>query len=335
MRIGSLFSGYGGLDLAVQSVLGGDVAWHVEFDASPAAILAQHFPEVPNHGDITKVNWLSVEPVDILTGGFPCQDVSLAGARRGIRADTRSGLWAHYARAIDKLRPSLVVIENVRGLLSADAHSDLEPCTWCVGDGGGESALRALGAVLGDLAGLGYDARWCGVSASDAGAPHGRFRIFIVAYPNDLGVDGYRIARRRRSESAHDARVASHASRIGSRESNPASERRAEVAHGAGLALERGVDDQRTQWGEFEPAVRRWEAILGRPAPAPRVEGRISARFEEWMMGLPDGWVTSVDLSWNAKIKALGNGVVPQQAELALRELIPEPTDSSMDGDHG
>ena len=183
LKIGSLFSGYGGLDLAVMSVLDATVAWHCEWDAAPSKILEANFPGVPNFHDVSSVDWSTVEPVDILTGGFPCQDLSLAGKRAGLRDGTRSGLWSEFALAIETIRPRLVVIENVRGLLSATAHSDVEPCAWCVGDGGGEPVLRALGAVLGDLADIGYDARWQGVRASDAGAPHNRFRVFIVAFP--------------------------------------------------------------------------------------------------------------------------------------------------------
>lgn len=186
MKIGSLFSGYGGLDLAVSNVTGAEVAWHCEWDDAPSKILEKHFPQVPNYRDVSKVDFSAVEPVDILTGGFPCQDLSLAGKRAGLKEGTRSGLWSEFARAIETIRPKLVVIENVRGLLSAEAsNGDLEPCPWCLGENGdGEPALRALGAVLGDLAGLGYDARWTGLRAADAGAPHNRFRIFIVAYPN-------------------------------------------------------------------------------------------------------------------------------------------------------
>ena len=189
LKIGSLFSGYGGLDIAVSNVTGGEVAWHCEWEDAPSAVLAHHWPDVPNYKDVSKVDWSSVEPVDILTGGFPCQDVSLAGARRGLGDGTRSGLWSEFAKAIDVLRPKLVVIENVRGLLSATAHSDVEPCPWCLGDDSGEPALRALGAVLGDLAVIGYDAKWTGVRASDAGAPHARFRVFIVAYPRGIDVE--------------------------------------------------------------------------------------------------------------------------------------------------
>ena len=182
LKIGSLFSGYGGLDLAVSKVFDAEVAWHCEWEDAPSQILEANFPGVPNYRDVTQVDWASVEPVDILTGGFPCQDVSLAGRRAGLGEGTRSGLWSEFAKAIEVIRPRWVVIENVRGLLSAKAGSDVEQCAWCMGEAGdGEPPLRALGAVLGDLAELRYDARWHGVRASDAGAPHQRFRVFVLA----------------------------------------------------------------------------------------------------------------------------------------------------------
>lgn len=185
MRVGSLFSGYGGLDLAVESVTGATPAWFVEWEKAPSQILEKRFPGVPNYGDITKVDFAEVEPVQILTGGFPCQDLSLAGKRAGLKDGTRSGLWSEFHRAIETMRPELVVIENVRGILSATAHSDMESCAWCMGESGdGEPALRALGAVLGDLADIGYDAKWTGIRAADAGAPHNRYRVFIIAYPS-------------------------------------------------------------------------------------------------------------------------------------------------------
>lgn len=193
-RIGSLFSGYGGLDMAVEEFFGAETAWHCQYEPPDkngredrhqyaAAVLAHHYPGIPNLGDLTQVDWDQAESVDILTGGFPCTDVSLAGDRAGLNAGTRSGLWAHMARAIRTLNPKLVVIENVRGLLSAPADGHVEPCTWCVGDTGDESVLRALGAVLADLAELGFDAEWVGVPASAVGAPHERFRVFILAWP--------------------------------------------------------------------------------------------------------------------------------------------------------
>ena len=184
MKIGSLFSGYGGLDLAVSKLTGAEVVWHCEWEDAPSQILEAHFSNVPNYRDVSKVDWDSVEPVDILTGGFPCQDLSLAGKRAGMQEGTRSGLWSEFYKAITILKPKMVIIENVRGLLSAKADSGMEYGTEIMEQAQRGIVLRALGAVLGDLADIGYDAKWTGVRASDAGAPHQRFRIFIAAYPN-------------------------------------------------------------------------------------------------------------------------------------------------------
>lgn len=122
LRIGSLFSGAGGLDMAVEQVFGGRTVWHCELDEAASKVLAHRWPGVPNLGDITIVDWSTVEPIEILCGGFPCQDVSPAGRRAGLKDGTRSGLWAMFAEAIAALRPRVVVIENVRGLLSADGE---------------------------------------------------------------------------------------------------------------------------------------------------------------------------------------------------------------------
>ncbi|GAA1148092.1 hypothetical protein GCM10009651_36020 [Microbacterium natoriense] len=181
MRSGELFAGVGGLGMAVDEVFGSSPAWFAEFDAAPSKVLAHHFPDVPNYGDVTKIH--NPPKVNILAGGFPCQDVSLAGRRRGLKDGTRSGLWSEFARLIDETKPDWVVIENVRGLLSADAAIDVEPCPLCVGDNPGH-VLRALGAVLGDLAELGFDAEWTSIRAADIVAPHGRFRVFILAWPS-------------------------------------------------------------------------------------------------------------------------------------------------------
>ena len=350
MKIGSLFYGYGGLERGVQEVLGGTVAWHSEIDPGACKILAHRYPDVPNLGDITAVDWAAVEPVDVLTGGFPCQDVSCAGLRKGLRPDTRSGLWTQFAYAIDQLRPTLVVAENVRGLLSAEAHSDLEPCPWCVGDGGGVP-LRALGAVLGDLADIGYDASWHGLRAADVGAPHGRFRVFVVAWnardPYGLARPAL-LAQRRGSGPVDESRAVERTLRSdrAPTAADPEclrSERRRGHGDLAGAQGAGEVDGGERQWdgdaaddrgpvawGQYEFAIRRWEVVLGRQAPAPTEIGakgqpRLSPRFVEWLMGLPVGWVTDVPgLSRNEQLKALGNGVVPQQAAAALRLLLPD-----------
>jgi DNA (cytosine-5)-methyltransferase 1 len=182
LTLGELFAGYGGLGRAVEQVFDAELRWYSEFDPAPSAIMAHHWPGAPNLGDITKIHWPSVEPVDIISGGSPCQDLSAAGRRRGMTEGTRSNLWAQMREAIAVIRPRYVVWENVRGAYSATAISDLEPCPGCMGDtGNGKPALRAFGRVLGDLADIGYDCQWRGLRAADVGAPHGRFRVFILA----------------------------------------------------------------------------------------------------------------------------------------------------------
>ncbi|TCJ80260.1 UNVERIFIED_ORG: DNA (cytosine-5)-methyltransferase 1 [Dietzia maris] len=350
LRIGSLFSGYGGLDLAVEHVFNAKTVWFSELNAPVARVFSHHWPAAPNLGDITTIDWSQVEPVDILIGGFPCQDVSTVGKRAGLAPGTRSGLWAHMAAAIDALQPEWVVIENVRGLLSSpatrppaegddherrnpsDATPDgatlrgLEPDPWHLGDNA-TRPLRALGAVLGDLADLRLDARWIGLPASLVGAPHQRFRIFALArrtVPHPTG-DGL-ITRRRNarpgaSETRDDRAVApDHRLRA------PRPRWLTEQESRIGDAV---VPDRRTvqRWGRYADAVARWEHITGRPAPAPALlndaDGpRPAPAFVEWLMGLPSGWVTgSGDLTQNQQITALGNGVLPLQAAQALSAL--------------
>jgi len=159
LTVGSLFSGIGGIELGFERAGGFNTSWFVEDDKYASAILKKHWPKVPNLGDITKVNWEEVERVDLLTGGFPCQDISYAGKGAGIKEGTRSGLWKEYFRAIRTLQPKFVFVENVPALLS-----------------------RGLDIVLGDLASVGYDAEWESVPASSVGAPHRRDRVFILAY---------------------------------------------------------------------------------------------------------------------------------------------------------
>lgn len=376
VTIGSLFSGIGGLDLAVEQFFGADMIWHCELDDEPAKILAARWPGVPNLGDITKVDWNTVTPVDILCGGFPCQDLSLSGRRSGMRPGTRSGLWSDFRAAIEVLKPKVVVIENVRGLLSgcAESDSDMEPCPGCLGvSKQHRPSIRALGRVLGDLAGLGFDAEWCAVRASDVGAPHERFRVFVVAYASGVGHEwsGNTWDWRPRFEDDHRGNVRLLPTPTAS---NPNEEEdldvwlkrrervKAEKKNGNGFGTPLGVAvrllktplasetakatfapfdevsghqewltnqiavvhrDQR--WGEYEPAVRRWEACTRDVPPPTRADGRsgahrLSPLLTEWMMGYPEGWVTDI-LDRNPAIKACGNGVVPQQAFHALTIL--------------
>lgn len=160
LRIGSLFSGIGGLDLAVAHVTGGVVSWLSEIDPYCSAVLRCRWPNVPNIGDISKVQ--RFPKVDVLCGGFPCQDLSQAGKRAGIEGP-RSGLWREYARAIQVAAPKLVFVENVAGILA-----------------------RGIGEVIADLDGLQYDVEWSTLRASDVGAPHLRRRVFLVAVQRAL-----------------------------------------------------------------------------------------------------------------------------------------------------
>jgi len=159
LRAGSLCTGYGGLDLAAHGGAGRGPGWCAETDLHASKVLAVRFPGVPNLGDLTRVDWAAVPPVDLVTAGFPCQDISTAGRGAGIGKGTRSGLWIRIAEAVGQLRPRYVLVENVAALRA-----------------------RGLGRVLADLAALGYDTQWASLRASDIGAAHRRDRIFVLAW---------------------------------------------------------------------------------------------------------------------------------------------------------
>ncbi len=378
MRAGSICSGAGGLDLAIEAALGARTMWQTEIDPHASLVLEQRFG-VPNHGDISTVDWSTVEPVDVLSGGTPCQDMSPAGKRAGMTADTRSGLWSHMATAISILRPSVVVWENVQGALSARAtsDSDVEPGAGPVGDGPGGPVLRAAGRVLGDLAGLGYDAAWEVVSAAEVGACHRRLRLFVVAVVADAGGErfgelaggaspqeagpegGDVVGDHLRARPVLDGRgvaldllptpQARDGKGVPGDNFNAASLPRAihllptptaqdsagsrgflhdgvtPYSSWSSVTLTDAVNDAR--WGRYSDAVARHAVMVGRPAPNPTVPSRtgspvLSHRFTEWMMGWPEGWVSDV-LDRRPGLRVCGNGVVPQQAEHAIRRLLP------------
>ena len=322
LRLGELFAGYGGLGMAVEEVFGAELAWVSEWEAAPSKILAHHWPHVPNHGDVTKIDWYGVESVDIMSGGSPCQDLSMAGKRRGMTEGTRSNLWESMREGIATIRPRYVVWENVRGSLSAEATSasDMEQREGFLGERRGH--LRALGRVLGDLADLGFDAEWRGIRASDAGAPHGRFRIFILAANRDhLGINRPRQRPKedRRGQPANRHLTLAHTDHTGPQGQHHTPRTTPAQRH---RHTSEGVD-----WGKYAGAIRRWEALRGAaPSPvelSPTGKPRLSAPFAEWMMGLPAGWVTEVPgVTWGDQLKACGNGVVPQQATAALRDML-------------
>jgi DNA-cytosine methyltransferase len=158
LTVGSLFSGIGGLDLGLERA-GMNVIWQSEIDPYASRVLAKHWPEVPNHGNIKDIRWGDVVRPDVICGGYPCQPFSTAGKRQG--TDDPRHLWPWVREAISDLRPRYAILENVRGHVSL-----------------------GLSTVLGEMASIGYDAEWQIVSAASVGAPHRRDRVIIVAYPN-------------------------------------------------------------------------------------------------------------------------------------------------------
>ena len=168
MLVGSLFSGIGGFDLGLERA-GMRIAWQCESDPFCRTVLAKHWPLTSCYWDVTKLSGYDLpHHTDVICGGFPCQDISIAGKGVGITGP-RSGLWGEYARLIGEIRPRYVIVENVAALLA-----------------------RGLERVLGDLAALGYDAEWDCIPASAVGAPHRRDRIWIVAYPDSSRSQGHR-----------------------------------------------------------------------------------------------------------------------------------------------
>ena len=274
MKIGSLCTGYGGLDLAVEAVTGAKTIWYSEFDKHVSKIMEHHRPNLPNLGDLTKVDWSNVEPIDIITAGYPCQPFSTAGQRKGTN-DPRH-IWPHIAEAISLLRPKLVILENVRGHLTL----------------GFDEVLRTLTEI-------GYDARWEIVRASDVGAPHQRARLFVIAYPQ--------------STASLTSDTNSDACEKSRRTDRGVSSQGSEIIN---------ETDREIDWGCYKDAIERWEQLT-RKCPNPiDDQNRLNPVFVEWMMGLEPGWVTQIGLSRTQELKALGNGVVPQQAAYALTRLL-------------
>ena len=284
LTMGELFAGYGGLGLGLSLLTDVRTAWVSEVDRPACRVLDARFPDAPNVGDVTAVNWDDVEPVDVLTGGFPCQDASVAGKRGGLTEGTRTGLWLAMRDAINHLKPAVVLVENVKGLHSARAASDMERDQGRVGDRPGGPVLRGTGRVLGDLSSLGYDAQWTTVAASLVGAPHIRERVFVVAHKRD-SADAMRVYRQWCGSTRGGRSGAAHGSTPASLLPTPAvndmgasytpdtwdawTERmRADHGNGNGHGKSLAVEVQRTEqvFAQYAPAIRRWEQVTGRDA---------------------------------------------------------------------
>lgn len=227
MRVLDLFSGIGGFSLGLERAGMRTVAF-CEIEPFRRSVLKKHWPRVHCFDDIRKLDARRLAncgiAVDVICGGFPCQDISSAGAGAGL-AGERSGLWAEYARLIGEIRPRYVIVENVSMLLG-----------------------RGLGTVLGDLAAIGYDAEWHCIPASYVGAPHQRDRVWIVAYPDRnrkhaLAVDA-EMASASTPSDADQARLSDHEGRPGS-----AQDRRHESASAV-------PDIRKHHWLSKPPVVR-------------------------------------------------------------------------------
>lgn len=265
MKIGSLFSGIGGLELGLERAGVGEVVWQVEREPFCQTILAKYWPDAKRFDDVRTVGAHNLEPVDVICGGFPCQDISYAGKGLGLSGE-RSGLWYEFARIVGEMGPRFVVVENVSALLS-----------------------RGLGDVLGTLSDLGYDAQWQTVRASDIGAPHQRERVFVVAYSASVQRHVCENNGRR------DCCGAGTISKPGNSDSNLRPRRTNERAK---PGLDRATNG-------IPGRVDRWPSRPGKaqePWEAPRTCEACGVA--------------------SARIKALGNAVVPQVAEVVGRWLL-------------
>lgn len=288
-----MFAGYGGLDLGlIQVIPEATPAWHMEIDPGPAHVLAHRYPNVPNLGDVTQVDWYQVEPVEVITAGYPCQPFSVAGQRKGTNDERH--LWPHVFNAIRVLRPQFAVFENVPG------HITL-----------------GLDTVLCDLAEIGWDAEWTVNRASDVGAPHHRERLFILAYPHGKRPQAQRQSSGQAQEIAWDNNMLDFLAGL-----NGA----ADIDHELKMQFE-DYGPAILTWalitGTPPPPILVDHPVRSLHPRFPESKAATNPAFIEWMMGLPAGWVTQVPgLTRTQMLKVLGNGVVPQTAATALQDLL-------------
>jgi DNA (cytosine-5)-methyltransferase 1 len=288
MKIGSLCTGYGGLDMAVEAFFDAETVWTADNDKYASIVIEKKIKK-PNLGDIKTLDWASLEPIDILTAGYPCQPFSAAGHRKGVEDERH--IWPYILEGISTLRPKWIVLENVRGHLSLGFQE-----------------------VLKDLASIGYDARWRIVRASDVGAPHQRARLFIVAYPSNNGQS--------QGQSSGLTQGYTRAScNATSTDSNcDACEKSQRITRNLRKSCE-GLRTRKDK-GQAGKKYRSGSKMVRETVPNILVGDRLNPGFIEYMMGLPVGWVTDLDMLDNHKLKILGNGVVPQQAYYALEQLL-------------
>jgi DNA (cytosine-5)-methyltransferase 1 len=305
LKIGSLCSGYGGLDMAVEAYFNAETVWMCDNDKYASVVIKERW-NLPNLGDLKAVDWTTVEPIDILTAGYPCQPFSHAGQRKG-ENDERH-IWPEIKTIISKLQPKLAILENVRGHLTLGFKE-----------------------VLQDLAEIGYDASWAIVRASDVGAPHRRERLFIIAKSSNS--NSFRGIIRGQNEEWNQGQSQFESSQCCETIANTNIKGLERTLHEAiditngSIANSNGNEQQGN--GSMSQLGRRFntqlEMRLQRPPHTLDLNNKLNPQFVEYMMGLPEGWVTDLDISRSQQLKILGNGVVPQQAYYALQLLCDTP----------
>lgn len=189
LRVLDLFSGIGGFSLGLERTGGFETVAFCEIEPFARKVLAKHWPDVPCYHDVRELTSERLAAdgiaIDVITAGFPCQDISIAGKRAGMESGTRSGLWSEILRLRGEIGPGLLLLENVTDLLSGPTE---QPGAW-------------FGQLLAGLASIGYDAEWHCLPASYIGAWHRRSRVWVVAYPNGVfgqqGVSERQILRQR------------------------------------------------------------------------------------------------------------------------------------------
>ncbi len=293
LRVLDLFSGIGGFSLGLERTGGFETVAFCEIEEYPRRVLAKHWPGVPIYHDVRELTADTLRrdgiAVDVICGGFPCQDISFAGAGAGLEGE-RSGLWREYARLIGELRPRFVVVENVAALLG-----------------------RGLGSVLGDLAALRYDAVWDCIPASAVGAPHQRDRVWIVAYADRCGGQARQSAAAAlgygRSASAEGRALADAAidGRKSRRARDAAQEPRGRQSDRSCIGAD-AVANTELSGCEWRDEKGRWSG---------------SALSSGWWLTEPDvGRVAHGVPARVDRLKGLGNAVVPPIPEMIGRAIL-------------
>ena len=287
LTVGSLFSGIGGFDLGLERA-GMKVIWQSEIDTFASRVLKKHWPDVPNLGDITKVDWSEVERPDVICGGYPCQPFSQAG-KRGGENDARH-LWPAMHNAIRVLRPRYALMENVRGHLSL-----------------------GFGRVLGDLAEIGYDAEWQVIPAAAVGALHKRDRVFIVAYTDS------RRRKQRKPKTKSVSGISSSSKRVGTNVADSDGERlEGQRAKQQTTRVARKGKEMANTNGSggcgFGSLQHGRENVFRKSDQLRRENGLTSGSW--WEVEPNVGRVANGIPNRVDRLKGLGNAIVPQVAEL-------------------